>query len=82
LYENAPYPPCATWIQDASFLVNSPDRKKGYVVKFTRVALSIPLVLLAGVPGVAGSVYLMLAIAISLLADRVYGKAAWSRLEH
>ena len=56
--------------------MNSPGRKKGYVVKSTRIALSIPLMLLAGVAGVAGSLSLILAISISMLADRVYGKPA------
>ena len=39
-------------------------------MKVTRIALSIPLMLLAGV---AGFLSLILATAISMLADRVYG---------
>jgi hypothetical protein len=42
-------------------------------MKVIRIALSIPLILLAGVAGVAGFLSLILACVISVLADRVYG---------
>jgi hypothetical protein len=42
-------------------------------MKVIRIALSIPLMALAGVAGVAGFLSLVLATALSMLADRVYG---------
>jgi hypothetical protein len=42
-------------------------------VKIARIALSIPLTLLAGAAGAAVLIYLFLASVISILADRVYG---------
>jgi hypothetical protein len=42
-------------------------------MKVIRTALSIPLMVLAGVAGVAGFLSLVLATAISMLADRMHG---------
>jgi hypothetical protein len=42
-------------------------------MKFIRIALSIFLMVFAGLAGAAGFFSLILATAISMLADRVYG---------
>jgi hypothetical protein len=55
------------------FLVNCPGRMEGYVVKVTRTALSIPLVLLVGIVGAVGTFSLFLAAIIYGMANWVYG---------